>query len=637
METSESHLKDATTGSRLRGLWNLMRGFRGVYLAATTSVGFAALARTGIYFLLAYFIDTVLPDQAEYGLIPYIALAFILLAALQGGFTYVGGRLAARGAESVAYRLRNFIYDHIQRLTFTYHDRMQTGELLQRSTSDVDAIRRLFSEQLIGIGRIGLLFLVNFIALLTLNVRLALYSVVVLPLLLLLSIFFFWKLGAAFEANQEQEAVVSNRLQENLTGVRVVKAFARQAFEQDRFDRENKEQVRRGMRLIAMHGSFWPITDVISGLQMLAGYYIGARMAIDGTITPGTYVAYIGFVNQIIWPLRHLGRLVAQMSTGLVSLGRVREILREAREPLDTGRYIPADGIKGALSFRNVSFAYAPAPATDAVAAASPDLNHRYGERVLHEISFDVEPGQIVALLGGTGSGKTTLVNLLPRFYEVDQGELLLDGESLQAYPRGYLRRQIGIVQQEPFLFSTTIRENITYGLEREIGDAEVEAAARAAAIHEVILSFPNGYNTLVGERGVTLSGGQKQRLTLARTLLQNPRILILDDATSSVDTETEAAIQAALDGLMADRTTFIIAHRVQSVMHADLILVLDEGRIVQRGSHRTLVSQPGMYREIYELQGQIEAELADELAVAEARDRAAVLEAENRPVHAQA
>ena len=637
METSVSHLQDAISGSRLRGLWNLLRGNRGVYLAATASVGFGALARTGIYYLLAFFIDSILPDQARFRLIPYIALAFVLLAALQGVFTYAGGRLAARGAESVAYRLRNFIYDHVQRLSFTYHDRMQTGELLQRSTSDVDAIRRLYSEQLIGIGRIVLLFAVNFVALLTLNARLALYSVVIVPLLLLLSILFFRKLGDAFEANQEQEAVVSNRLQENLVGVRVVKAFARQSFEQDRFDRENREQVRRGLRLIAMHGSFWPITDVISGMQMLAGYYIGARMAIDGTITPGTFVAYVGFVNQIIWPLRHLGRLVAQMSTGLVSLGRVREILREPRESLDEGRYAPAEGIRGGLSFRDVSFGYAgPQAVPDWMGEAAVSPDHRYGEEVLHGISFDVQPGQVVALLGGTGSGKTTLVNLLPRFYEVSSGELLLDGEPLQTYPRGYLRRQIGIVQQEPFLFSTTIRENITFGLSRKVSDEEVEAVARAAAIHDVILTFPNGYNTLVGERGVTLSGGQKQRLTLARTLLQNPRILILDDATSSVDTETEAAIQAALADQMAERTTFIIAHRVQSVMYADLILVLDAGRIVQRGTHRSLIGEPGMYRQIYELQGQIEAELAQELATAETHERAA-LEAENRPVHAQA
>jgi ATP-binding cassette subfamily B protein len=234
---------------------------------------------------------------------------------------------------------------------------------------------------------------------------------------------------------------------------------------------------------------------------------------------------------------------------------------------------------------------------------------------VLHDISFDVEPGQVIALLGSTGSGKTSLVNLLPRFYDYTGGSLTLDGVELREYPRIWLRRQIGIVQQEPFLFSRSIRENITYGVGRTVSDAEVETAARAAAIHDVILSFPNGYETLVGERGVTLSGGQKQRVTIARTLLKNPRILIMDDATSSVDTETEASIRAALQGLMATRTTFVIAHRIQSVMDADLILVLDNGRIIQRGTHTKLLDQPGTYQQIYNLQARIEAELEKEIA----------------------
>ena len=233
----------------------------------------------------------------------------------------------------------------------------------------------------------------------------------------------------------------------------------------------------------------------------------------------------------------------------------------------------------------------------------------------MHDISFDVEPGQVIALLGSTGSGKTSLVNLLPRFYDYTEGSLTLDGVELREYPRIWLRRQIGIVQQEPFLFSRSIRENITYGVGRTVSDAEVETAARAAAIHDVILSFPNGYETLVGERGVTLSGGQKQRVTIARTLLKNPRILIMDDATSSVDTETEASIRAALQDLMATRTTFVIAHRIQSVMDADLILVLDNGRIIQRGTHAELLDQPGTYQQIYNLQARIEAELEKEIA----------------------
>jgi ATP-binding cassette subfamily B protein len=288
------------------------------------------------------------------------------------------------------------------------------------------------------------------------------------------------------------------------------------------------------------------------------------------------------------------------MSTGLVSFGRVKKVIQEEREPLIEGAYSPPSQVKGKIVFKDISFRY------DKESSA------------LKEISFHCKPGEIVALLGPTGSGKTTLVNLLPRFYEYTSGSLTLDGVELHDYPRRFLRQQIGIVEQEPFLFSRTIRENITYGVGREVDDAEVEAAARAAAIHDTIVTFPEGYGTLVGEKGVTLSGGQKQRVAIARTLLKDPAILILDDSTSSVDTETEAEIRAALDRLMVGRTTFVIAHRIQSLMSADLILVLDKGRIVQRGKHQELMEQDGIYRRIYDMQARIEVELERELAGAD-------------------
>jgi ATP-binding cassette, subfamily B, bacterial len=330
---------------------------------------------------------------------------------------------------------------------------------------------------------------------------------------------------------------------------------------------------------------------------MLAGFLVAALMAINGTLTLGAYVAYSALLIWLIWPMRNLGRLIVQMSSGLVSYGRVMEVINEEREPLPVGAYKPQGTVRGAIEFKNVSFEY------DASAA------------VLHEISFRCEPGQVVALLGSTGSGKSSLVNLLPRFYDYTGGVLLLDGVELRAYPRKFLRQHIGIVEQEPFLFSRTIRENITYGVGRNVPHSEIEAAAKAAAVHEVIMTFPDGYNTLVGEKGVTLSGGQKQRVAIARTLLKNPRILILDDSTSAVDLETEQEIREALDRLMQNRTTFIIAHRVQSVMNADLILVLDHGRIVQRGQHEDLLQQPGIYRQIYDIQTKIEAELEKEVS----------------------
>jgi ATP-binding cassette subfamily B protein len=607
MSIETFNLKETVVENKFVGLWRLLKGYQLVYVVAIVSVGVAALAQTGIYYFLGYFVDQILPAENMLQLLPWVALGFVALATLQGLFTFLGGRLAAKVSEKAALRIRNFLYDHIQRLTFTYHDNMQTGELLQRATSDVDTVRRLFAEQTVGIGRIVLLFVVNFAALLTIDVKLAFLSVAIIPVVLLISYFFFIKVGEAYEHFQEQEATLSNRLQENLAGVRVVKAFARQSFEKDMFERENKEKYRRGRSLTTMHAVFWPATDLLCGAQMLLGFYLGARMAIDGAMTAGDYIAYVGYVTQIIWPIRNLGRLIADVSTGFVSYGRILQIVRQEQEPITVGKYRPEQPVRGAVRFEDVGFTY-----------------EAEEDQVLHHISFAAEPGQVVALLGGTGSGKTSLVNLLPRFYEYTYGRILLDDVELKDYPRDYLREQIGIVMQEPFLFSLTIRENITYGVTRDVTEAEIETAARAAAVHDVILSFPKGYDTMVGERGVTLSGGQKQRVTLARTFLRNPRLLILDDATSSVDTETEAEIRAALDRLMESRTTFLIAHRIQSVMNADLVLVLENGRIVQRGTHDTLVNVPGTYQRIYDLQSRIEDELeADLSTVAAAKAQA--------------
>jgi ATP-binding cassette, subfamily B, bacterial len=581
--------------NRLVGLWRLTRGFRLKYFGATASLGTAALMKTATYLLLGAYVDDVLA-QERYQLLPLVALGFILIAVVEGIFTFFSGRLAAQTAEGIALRLRNYLYDHIQRLTFAYHDKTSTGELIQRATSDVDAIRRFYAEQAIGFGRIIFLFVVNFTALMFLNWQLAIFSIIVVPIITVLSIFFFRKIFKAYDAYQVQDAVVSTVLQENLSGIRVVKSFARQGYEIDKFKRENLDKYTLGKRLVLIHSIYWPVTDIIAGIQMISGFLLAAIFTINGVISIGTYLSYAGMIVWIIWPMRNLGRLIVQMSTASVSYGRVVTVLEEKREPLTTGSYQPDGDALGEINFENVCFEYE----TDAP--------------VLKEISFHAAPGNVIALMGPTGSGKSSLVNLLPRFYEYTSGSLTLDGKDLNQFPRRYLRSQIGIVEQEPFLFSRTIRENITYGVDREVSDDEVQTAAEAAEIHEVILGFPNGYNTLVGERGVTLSGGQKQRVAIARTLLKNPRILILDDATSSVDTETEARIRDALKQLMVDRTTFVIAHRVQTAMDANLILVLDKGHIVERGVHEELLAQKGIYHRIYELQARIEDELQQEI-----------------------
>ena len=592
-------LQTTISKNRLVGIWKMMQGFRLRYSGAIISLGVSALAKTYTYLLLRYFIDSYFVTKEPAVGLPYIALGFVGLAVVEGGFTFLSGVLASQTAEGITQRLRNYLYDHMQHLSFTYHSNTKTGELIERSTSDVDALRRFFSDQAISIGRIILLFIINFIALLNLNVKLALISIIVIPFVLAVSIFLFKKVTKAYESYQEQEAILSTTLQENLSGVRVVKAFSRQPYEIEKFEKDNWEKYIRGKKLLIMHSLFWPVSDILCGAQMLAGYLIGATMAINGEITVGTYLAYAGLVVYIIYPLRNLGRVIVQTSTGLVSYSRVMDIIKETREPLDQGDYLPDENVKGNFEFIDVKFEYEP------------------GDHTLEDVSFNVKSGQVIALLGSTGSGKSTLVHLLPRFYEYTGGRILLDGIELNRYPRKYLRQQIGIVEQEPFLFSRSIRENITYGVGRDVSDEEVEQAARAAAIHEVILTFQDGYQTLVGERGVTLSGGQKQRVTIARTLLKNPRILILDDSTSSVDTDTEVEIREALQNLMKDRTTFIIAHRIQSISSADLILVMDKGRIIQQGIHNDLVRQVGVYNQIFNIQTRIEDELEKELASA--------------------
>jgi len=597
--------RQALTRKKMVGLWRMMSNYRLAYAAANLSLAVSALAKMFTYILLRNFADTILGDAAPFAgtlerTLLVIALGFVGLAIVEGVFSFVSGRLAAYSAEGITRRLRNFLFDHIQRLSFAYHSKTPTGDLIERVTSDVDSVRSFFNEQAIGIGRIIFLFIINFAAILQLSWKLSLASIVIIPLILVVSLWFFKKVTKAFEKYQEQEAVLSTTLQENLTGVRVVKAFARQEYEKNKFEKDNWEKFLRGKTFLKMHSLFWPLSDILCGFQMLGGFIYAAILAIHGEITVGTYPAYVGLVVWLIWPMRNLGRIIVQTSTGLVSYGRLMEIVKQEREPLTEG-YIQANGpVRGEIVFVNVSFQYEEGNA-----------------EVIKDVSFRVLPGQSVALLGSTGSGKTSLVNLLPRFHENTDGHILLDGAELKDYSREYLRRQIGIVEQEPFLFSRSIGENITYGVGRDVPQEEVEAAARAAAIHDVILSFPDGYKTLVGEKGVTLSGGQKQRVAIARTLLKNPRILILDDSTSSVDTETEAEIRAALIQLMENRTTFIIAHRIQSVMNADLILVMDKGAVVQMGRHKDLVAQDGMYRQIYEIQTRIDEELEYEIAEA--------------------
>ena len=583
-------------------LWRVISGYHGHYLGATFFAGISALSRTAINLFLGYFVDEVLIKRQFGEKLIQAALLFLGILTLQALSQFLSSKLAAETAEGSTRRLRDYLFDHIQRLSYAYHAEAKTGDLLERATSDVDTLRRFFADQALGIGRIALIFIINLIAIYRINRQLALISVIILPIILVLSMLFFKRLSKAYEAYQEQEAVLSTNLQENLSGIRVVKAFARQHYEMEKYAANNAEKLRRGVKLNLMHALFWPISDIVCSAQQIGSNFLAATMVIEGSLSLGQLITFNGLLGWLIWPVRNLGRLIVDTSRALVSFKRVNEILAVQREDLETGSYQPDGPVKGEIEFKDVCFEYEP------------------GHPVLEHIDFKAEAGQVIALLGSTGSGKTSLIKLLPRFYEVTCGQILLDGRDLREYSRDYLRSQIGIVEQEPFLFSCSIRDNITYGVKRSVTQEEIDQAATDAAIHDVITEFKNGYDTLVGERGVTLSGGQKQRVAIARTLLINPRILILDDSTSSVDMETEVQIRAALDKLMQHRTTFVIAHRIQSIMNADLILVFDQGQIVQSGTHAQLLAQEGNYRQIYEIQTRIDSAVQEEI------DRVSVL-----------
>ncbi|MBK8824015.1 MAG: ATP-binding cassette domain-containing protein, partial [Anaerolineales bacterium] len=416
--------RNALNENRLTGLWRMMTDFRVSYLGATIALAISALAKTSVYILLRFFADDVLGKGRMIGstmtqTFLWIGVGFILLAFIEGGGAFLSGRLAAYTAEGITRRLRDFLFDHIQRLSFAYHSATPTGDLIERVTSDVDALRRFFSEQAIGVGRIILLFFINWAAILYINVRLGLLSVITIPLILWVSLWFFKKVTKAYEDYQAQEAILSTTLQENLTGVRVVKAFARQDYEKKKFEKDNWMKYVKGKLLLLMHSLFWPLSDIVLGAQMLFGFIYAAFMAINGEITVGDYVAYVGLLVWLIFPIRNLGRTIVQTSTGMVSYQRLMEITKQAREDLESGLVQPNMPARGEIEFRNVSFMYS-------------DGKHD----VIKDISFHIKPGQSIALLGSTGSGKTTMVNLLPRFHDYTGGEILLDGTDLKDYPR---------------------------------------------------------------------------------------------------------------------------------------------------------------------------------------------------------
>jgi ATP-binding cassette subfamily B protein len=509
----------------------------------------------------------------------------------------------------VAYDIRNDFYNAVQYQPFAFHDQSHTGDLMSRATGDISEAERFAGIGLMDLLATILLVIGVVVAMLLASVPLALLAMIPFPILFFTTVRFGMTVEPMFKRIQEQMGVLSTVMQESLTGIHVVKAFAREPHELDKFDRENNEWLYRREGVIKKWGNNWPFMTFLIMMSIFLLLWFAGPSALRGEITVGTLFMLISYVLMLNTPIQRLGFLVNLSATAGASASRVFEIIDLPREVVDRPDALALPTPQGDVRFEHVSFSY------------------RDGLHVLADVDFHARAGERIALIGPTGSGKTTITNLIPRFYDATGGRILVDGYNVCELQLKSLRRHIGIVLQEPFLFSQTVRENIAYGRT----DAEIEeiiAAARAARAHDFIMELENGYETRVGERGVTLSGGQKQRIAIARALLADPRILILDDSTSSVDTETEHLIQEALNDLMVGRTTFIIAQRLLTLKHADCILVIQDGRIVERGSHEELLAEEGLYRQIYDLQLRDQEEfvaLQDEIA-AEAKDKSKAL-----------
>lgn len=513
----------------------------------------------------------------------WAAGAVVLFAVLRG-FAIFGQRLfLARGSEGFVKGIRDELFSHIQRLPFAWHTAHQTGEMIQRCTSDVEVVRTFVCTQLVEVIRTVILVAVYLYAMFSMNVKLSLVSLAFIPVVALSSGLFYGRIAARFKVADEAEGELTTMVQENLTGVRVVRAFGRESFELGKFNEKNDRFSELWIKLGRVLAVYWASGTLLTCLQVMVILILGVVEAVRGELTLGGFLAFVSYNSTLAWPVRSLGRVLADMSKAGVSMDRVAYILRaEEERELPGAAEAPMDGD---IVFSHVSFGYE-------------------GQEVLRDVSFTVPAGSTFAILGGTGSGKSTLVHLLDRLYDLGegQGEITIGGRDIRLIERGYLRRNIGLVLQEPFLFSRTIRENIA-APRPGAAESEIRRAAAIACVDEAVTEFPDGYDTLVGERGVTLSGGQKQRVAIARMLISGAPVMVFDDSLSAVDSETDAKIRAALRESLGRATVILISHRITTLMQAERILVLENGQVSDIGTHEELISRPGIYREIYDIQ----------------------------------
>lgn len=589
----------------LKKLFKLIKGNRLLYLMAVLSIAAATfLAMIGPK-IIGITIDSIIgnkPLDAPKIVIDFIeyiggksvisrniwicSLCLVSVMAVRGIFLYLRGRLSAQASENIARNIRVKLYDHLQNMPYDYHVKSESGDLIQRCTSDVDTIRKFFSTQLVEIGRAIFIVIFALIMMLMLNKKMTAISMVTVPVIFLFSFIYFSKIRSTFEKADVQEGKMTAVLQENLSGVRVVKAFGRENFEIDKFEGQNSKFRDLNYNVVKLMSTYWSLSDFLCAAQIGLVLFFGIYYTIKGDISLGTLVIFNTYEEMLLWPVRQLGRVLSDTGKMTVSLRRIDDIISAETEK-ENGLGLKPN-IKGNISFENVHFEY------------------EKGRPILDGVTFDVKCGETIAITGPTGSGKSSLMHLLPRLYDYTSGSIKFDGVELKDIQRKWIRKNIGIVLQEPFLYSRTIKENIRMP-KMEASDIEIKNAANIADVDGAIDSFEKGYDTVVGEKGVTLSGGQRQRVAMARTLITNTPILIFDDSLSAVDAETDRIIREKLKKKSQGITTFIISHRINTIKDADKIVVLNHGKVAQIGTHDDLINKEGIYRRIWNIQNSIE------------------------------
>lgn len=596
--------KRAEKRGKLKMTLGFMRGSVGFFVTSIISALLLALLDTLSPKIISVTVDSVLGSEPaelpEWALsiinsiggfeyfrhhLYYVALLLVVLAVFTAVFQYCNRVFNAKGAETLVKNMRDSIFTHIDRLPFSWHMKNQTGDIIQRCTSDVDNVKRFLSDQLTSVFRIIIMLCLSLYFMFSMNVKLALVAVAFMPFIIGYSALFHGKIGKRFEVCDENEGILSAIAQENLTGVRVVRAFGRERYEREKFTKQNEYYTGLWVNLHRTFSIFWSTSDLISGIWVMCIVVVGAVMCVRGDgMTAGKYIAFISYNAMLMWPIRQLGRMISEMSKTGVSLGRIYQIM-SAEEEHDKPDAVTPD-MHGDIVFDHVSFAYDGCP------------------EILSDINFSIKAGTTLGILGGTGSGKSTLMYLLDRLYDIPEGcgKITIGGVDIADMKADWVRENVGMVLQEPFLFSKSIAENV--GITKENIDLpEIREAARIACLDETVTSFSKGYDTFVGERGVTLSGGQKQRAAIARLIVQRTPIMVFDDSLSAVDTETDSKIRHALSENLGGSTVILISHRITTLMQAEKIVVLDKGRVAEEGTHSELISKGGLYKQIYEIQ----------------------------------